>query len=178
MPDRSPEPDALVDLAEQVGRTCLERGLSLVTAESCTGGLIGHALTEVAGSSAYYLGGAISYSDQLKEQLLGVPAALISAHGAVSREVAVAMAVGARAAFGADVAVSVTGIAGPGGGSALKPVGSTWVAVADAAGQLSERHDWDGDRSANKRASAGAALALLARRLASGDRDGVARPRS
>jgi len=88
------------------------------------------------------------------------------------------MAVGARAAFGADVAVSVTGIAGPGGGSALKPVGSTWVAVADAAGQLSERHDWDGDRSANKRASAGAALALLARRLASGDRDGVARPRS
>ena len=166
MPAASLEPDSLVELSAEVGRRCLRHGLSVVTAESCTGGLIGHALTEIAGSSAYYLGGAVSYSDRLKQELLGVPAALIAAHGAVSREVAEAMATGARSAFGADVAVSVTGIAGPGGGSELKPVGLTWVAVADATGVVAGQHIWAGDRSANKHASAQAALRLLVARLA------------
>jgi nicotinamide-nucleotide amidase len=165
MPDHPLEPDDLVGLAARVGRNCLERGVQLVTAESCTGGLVGHLLTEVAGSSSYYLGGVVSYSDQLKQRLLDVPAALIAAHGAVSQEVAEAMASGARRAFGADVAASVTGIAGPGGGSDRKPVGLTWVAVADGQGVVAERHVWAGGRSANKRASAEAVLRLLLSRL-------------
>ena len=178
MPATSREPDSLVGLAAEVGRRCLQGGLTVVTAESCTGGLIGHALTEIAGSSAYYLGGAVSYSDLLKQDLLGVPAALIAAHGAVSREVAETMATGARSAFGADVAVSVTGIAGPGGGSDLKPVGLTWVAVADRSGVVAERHTWGGDRSANKHASAQAALRLLVARLAQHEAGRLAPPAS
>lgn len=158
--------DALVDLCRRVQAACLEKGLSLATAESCTGGLIGHLLTEIAGSSGYYAGGAITYGDALKRNVLAVTEATLNAHGAVSAQTAVAMADGARTTFGTDLAVAVTGIAGPSGGSANKPVGLTYVAVSDAAGHDVRRFSWSGDRSENKRASAGAALELVLDRLA------------
>jgi nicotinamide-nucleotide amidase len=153
--------DRLDHIAGQVARRMADLSATLSTAESCTGGLIGHVLTEISGSSAWYMGGAIVYSDALKQQLAGVPAALITAHGAVSEEVAVALAEGARSRFGTSFGLSVTGIAGPTGGTAIKPVGLVYVAVADAAGAEVERHLWTGDRSANKRDSAHAALRLL-----------------
>lgn len=160
--------DALVALAVRVQQRCLAAGVRVSTAESCTGGLIGHALTEVAGSSDYFQGGVVSYSDEVKRQVLGVPMATLEHHGAVSAQTAVAMAEGARRAVGTDVAVAVTGIAGPGGGSDAKPVGLTYVAVADGEGHDVRRHQWSGDRAANKLASAGAALELLLERLGEG----------
>ncbi len=159
------DPAGLVRLAERIQATCLGLGTTLATAESCTGGLIGHLLTEVAGSSGYYRGGAISYSDEVKRTALDVPAQALEAHGAVSAQVAVAMAEGARRAFDADIAIAVTGIAGPSGGTEQKPVGLTYVAVADAQGHDVRRHQWSGERSANKVDSARAALDLLLERL-------------
>lgn len=160
--------DALVVIAQRVHAACLDSGLTLSTAESCTGGLIGHLLTDIAGSSGYYAGGAITYSDALKRRLLGVADATLQAHGAVSAQTAVAMADGARRAFGTDLSVAVTGIAGPAGGSEQKPVGLTYTAVADASGHDVRRFLWSGDRWENKRASAAAALELLLDRLTSG----------
>lgn len=157
---------ALVSLAEDVGAALRRRGLTLATAESCTGGLVGHAITEIAGSSDYYRGGAVSYGDDLKRELLDVPAHSLEQHGAVSAQVCLAMAEGARARFGASVAVSVTGIAGPSGGSAAKPVGLTYVGVAGADDHTVRRFIWTGDRHANKMASAGACLELLLEHLA------------
>ena len=160
--------DALAPLAGMaglVGAALRERGLTLATAESCTGGLIGHVLTESPGSSDYYLGGLISYSDALKRAELGVDERVLERHGAVSAQTCVAMAEGARRRYGADVALAVTGIAGPSGGSAAKPVGLTYVAVADEHGHEVQRHQWSGDRHANKIASAAAALTLLMERL-------------
>jgi PncC family amidohydrolase len=155
----------LASLARRAGEALRLRGLTLATAESCTGGLIGHVLTEIAGSSDYYLGGLISYSDALKRAELGVDERVLERHGAVSAQTCVAMAEGARRRYGAAVAVAVTGIAGPSGGSAAKPVGLTYVAVADENGHEVQRHQWPTDRHANKIASAGAALALLLERL-------------
>jgi PncC family amidohydrolase len=157
--------DGLVALAGKVGIALHDRGLTLGTAESCTGGLVGHVLTEVPGSSAWYLGGAVVYSDALKRRLAGVPDELLATHGAVSAEVAEALAVGIRDRLAVDVGIAVTGIAGPTGATPTKPVGLAYVAVADAAGTVVERHVWDGDRSANKRASADAVLRQLLRRL-------------
>lgn len=153
--------DELRDLAERLQGVCLERGLTVVTAESCTGGLVSDAITDVPGSSGYLLGGVIAYADRVKERQLGVPAELIAAHGAVSVHVARAMAVGARERLGADLAIAVTGIAGPHGGTPAKPVGLTYVAVAGPAGIEVRRFAWTGDRAANKRDSARAALELL-----------------
>ena len=158
---RPPTADALVALARSVQAACLARGLTLATAESCTGGLVSHILTEVPGSSAYFLGGIVSYSDRVKAALLGVPDATIARYGAVSAQVARAMAVGARTRLGADLAVAVTGIAGPAGGSADKPVGLTFIALAAPRGGRLERVAWSGTRSANKRSSAEAALRLV-----------------
>jgi PncC family amidohydrolase len=155
----------LVRLAALVGRRLTDVGATVSTAESCTGGLIGHVLTEISGSSAWYLGGVVVYSDELKRQLVDVPAALIVTHGAVSPEVAQAMADGAQRSFGTTFAISVTGIAGPTGGTATKPVGLVYVAVAGGGGCTIARHLWSGDRSANKRESAHAALRLLLDRL-------------
>jgi nicotinamide-nucleotide amidase len=157
--------DRLVALAERLFVVCVDRGLTVATAESCTGGLVAHAITEVAGSSAYFLGGFVTYADDVKRDQLGVPAELLAAHGAVSAQVARAMAEGARARLGTTVAVSITGIARPGGGSDEKPVGLTYVAVADQAGADVRRYLWSGDRSANKRDSAAAVLELLLERL-------------
>jgi nicotinamide-nucleotide amidase len=160
--------DRLVALAERLYQTCVDRGLTVATAESCTGGLVAHAITEISGSSAYYLGGFVTYSDDVKRDQTGVAPELLAAHGAVSAQVARAMAEGARSRLGTDLAVSITGIAGPGGGSDEKPVGLTYVAVADGAGVDVRRHLWSGDRSANKRDSAVAALELLLDRLGAG----------
>jgi PncC family amidohydrolase len=122
--------DPLVELAGQLQATCVGRGLTVATAESCTGGLVAHLLTEVPGSSAYVRGAIVAYADAVKRAELGVPEAVLAAHGAVSAQVAVAMAEGARSRLGSDLAVAVTGIAGPGGGTEAKPVGLVYVAVA------------------------------------------------
>ena len=159
--------DRLVALAERLYTVCAERGLTIATAESCTGGLVAHAITEIAGSSAYFLGGFVTYADEAKRDQLGVAPELLASHGAVSAQVARAMAEGARVRLATTAAVSITGIAGPGGGSDEKPVGLTYVAVVDQAGADVRRHLWSGDRSANKRDSAAAALELLLERLGS-----------
>jgi nicotinamide-nucleotide amidase len=151
----------LVDVAGRLQERCLAAGLTVAAAESCTGGLLTHILTEVPGSSTYLLGGVVSYADRAKIELLGVDADHLGAHGAVSAQVAKAMAQGARERFGADLGVAITGIAGPDGGSDAKPVGLTYVAVADDAGVEVRRLQWSGERSANKRDSASAALELL-----------------
>jgi len=153
--------DPLVALAERLQDVCLAHGLTVAAAESCTGGLVGHAITEVPGSSGYFLGAIVAYADEAKVALLDVPASTIAAHGAVSAQVAVAMATGARGRVSAHLTVAVTGIAGPEGGTADKPVGLTYVAVAGPAGSDVRRFGWTGDRAANKRASAEAALEML-----------------
>jgi PncC family amidohydrolase len=157
--------DPLVALAARVGKRCLAAGARIATVESCTGGLIGHLLTEVPGSSAYYVGGFVTYSDDAKRAMVGVPADVLAAHGAVSAQTALAMATGGRDRTAADIALSVTGIAGPDGGTAAKPVGLTYVAVADATGGEVRRFAWTGSREENKRSSAQAALELVLERL-------------
>lgn len=165
MNDDAPSSDQLRALAAQLADRCLASGLTLATAESCTGGLVSHACTEIAGSSRWFVGGVIAYSNEVKQGILGVSGDTLAAHGAVSAQTAVSMAEGARRLLGVDVAVSVTGIAGPGGGGDAKPVGLTYVAVADASGHDVRRFTWPHDRSGNKRASAAAALDLLLERL-------------
>jgi PncC family amidohydrolase len=157
--------DPLVALAARVGERCRAAAVTIATVESCTGGLIGHLLTEIPGSSAYYLGGFVTYSDDAKRTMVGVPAEVLASHGAVSAQTAMAMAAGGRDRTGADVGVSVTGIAGPDGGSAAKPIGLTYVAVADAAGGEVRRFTWSGSRAENKRSSAQAALELVVERM-------------
>lgn len=138
------------------------RGLMMGTAESCTGGMIAAACTSVAGSSDWFERGLVSYSNAAKSELLGVPAATIAAHGAVSEPVARAMAEGVIARAPVDLAVAVTGVAGPGGGSAAKPVGTVWLAVARrGAPTRAWRERFDGDRVAVRRSTVIAALAAL-----------------
>lgn len=139
-----------------------ERQLTLAIAEGDTGGLLLECLTAVPGSSAVVLGGVVAYADALKRSLLGVPASLLDSHGAVSAEVAEAMACGARQACGADIGLATTGIAGPGGATPTKPVGLAFVAAVDQNQACVREHRWSGDRSANRRASAEAAFTLLA----------------
>lgn len=155
----------LVALAERVGAACRARGWTIGTAESCTAGLVAHVITEVAGSSDYFRGGLVIYADDVKVAVGDVPAATLAAHGAVSAQVAVAMAEGVRRRLGVDIAVAITGVAGPGGGTEAKPVGLTYLAVADASVDDVRRHVWTFDRSGNKRASAAAALAMVVERL-------------
>jgi PncC family amidohydrolase len=169
MAGRPPTHAALVKAARRLGRATVDRGWQMASAESCTGGMFGHAVTEVPRASDHYLGGIVSYSDAVKQDLLGVPADVIQRVGAVSAEVAEAMTAGVLARFPvADLAVAITGIAGPDGGSAEKPVGLTYVAAALRNGSaVVERHVWPHDRSGNKAASTLAALDL-ATRLARG----------
>jgi nicotinamide-nucleotide amidase len=154
-------PGGLVTLAERLQGICLGRGLSVALAESCTGGRIAAALTEVPGSSAYFLGGVVAYSNAAKEGLLDVPHATLEAHGAVSAQVAKAMAAGARERFDAALTASVTGIAGPDGGSDEKPVGLTYVGLSDRAATDVRRFVFAGDRAAIQEAAARAALEWL-----------------
>lgn len=160
-----PTDEELLDLARRVAAACRERRIRLGTAESCTGGLVGHVITEVPGSSDYFAGALVTYADEAKVGIADVPEPVLAAHGAVSAQVAMAMAAGARRRLGVDLAVAVTGVAGPDGGSVAKPVGLTYVAVADADGDDVRRYIWDGDRSGNKRLSAAAALELVVERL-------------
>ena len=157
--------DPLVELADRLQAACLAAGSTVALAESCTGGMVAAAITEIAGSSGYFVGGIVSYANEAKRDLLGIDPAILAAHGAVSAQVARAMATGARERFGATLAASVTGIAGPDGGSAAKPVGLTYIGVADADGVDVRRIVWSGDRSANRRDSTIAVLEMLVGRV-------------
>jgi PncC family amidohydrolase len=157
-------PGALVALAERLQGVCLGRGSTVAVAESCTGGLVAATITAVPGSSGYFLGGVVSYADAAKAAFLGVSPEALAAHGAVSAQVAVAMATGARARFGASLAVSITGVAGPDGGSEAKPVGLTYVGIADEHASDVRRFTFAGDRTGNREAAAAAALEWLIER--------------
>jgi PncC family amidohydrolase len=153
-------------LAEDVLELSRARGWTLATAESCTGGLVGARLTEVPGASDAYVGGVVAYSDDVKREQLDVRADTLQEHGAVSQETAAEMAAGARRALAADVAVAVTGVAGPGGGTPDKPVGLVFLTVESPDGDSTERLHLEGDRQAIREQAAGAALRLLHRHLA------------
>jgi nicotinamide-nucleotide amidase len=154
--------DPIRKLADQVLTRCRAKKLLLATAESCTGGMIAAALTDIAGSSDVVERGFVTYSNAAKTELLGVPAELITRVGAVSEEVARAMAAGALAHAPVDLAVAVTGIAGPGGGSAEKPVGLVHFSVTRRGGALrAENHVFAGDRDAVRRATVERALQML-----------------
>ena len=140
--------DDLIELAAQVGRRLKEKGLFLATAESCTGGGVAQAITEIAGSSEWFERGFVTYSDDAKTDMLDIPAALIAQHGAVSEEIAEAMAEGALANSNADVTVSVTGIAGPGGAVPGKPVGTVCFGWSKHGASHTERLVFGGDRQA------------------------------
>ena len=148
-----------------VGRLLRHREMTLAVAESCTGGLISHLITNVPGSSAYYQGSITAYSSEVKERILHVCHDTILHYGAVSEQTALEMAQGVRRAFRADVGLSVTGIAGPDGGRPGKPVGLVFVALSAPDGDWVERHVWRGDRMENKKSSAQAALDMLRRYL-------------
>ena len=148
-------------LEVQVGNSLREKNKTVALAESCTGGLVGHLLTQVPGSSDYLVGGIIAYSDKVKEEILGVRDETLKQHGAVSVETAIEMAQGARKMFQTDYAVSVTGIAGPASDLSNKPVGLTWLAVCNDNDVWTESHNWEGNRSEIKQQSAEAALDLL-----------------
>lgn len=152
-------------LAERIGSALCGDGLTLATAESCTGGWVSQCLTAVAGSSVWFERGFVTYSNAAKSELLGVDAALIEAHGAVSEAVARAMAAGALARSRAQVSVAVTGVAGPTGGSTDKPVGTVWFGWATPAGVFAEHRRFDGDRAAVRQATVAHALAGLLARL-------------
>ncbi|HXA71216.1 MAG TPA: CinA family protein [Stellaceae bacterium] len=153
---------ALQALSESVLSACREARLKLATAESCTGGLVAAALTDIAGSSTVVERGFVTYSNEAKMELLGVPAAMIAAHGAVSAQVATAMAQGALSRAPVDLAVSVTGIAGPGGATPGKPVGLVYFGIARKGGTARvERHTFHGDRAAVRWAATERALELL-----------------
>ena len=161
-----PDP-ALVALAERLQGLCVGRQLTVATAESCTGGLVAETITAVPGSSAYFLGGVVSYADAVKRDLLDVADTALVAHGAVSAQVAKAMASGCRARLHADLAISITGIAGPEGGSEAKPVGLTYIGLEGAASGggagAAEVHRFvfAGDRASIRAAAAGEALRWL-----------------
>ena len=157
-------PADLAGLADRLQAACLARGLTVATAESCTGGLVAHAITTIPGASGYFLGSVVSYSDAVKQDLLDVPADLIRTQGAVSAQVALAMAAGARSRVGADLGVGITGVAGPNGGTDEKPVGLVYVAVADENGVEVRRFLWTRDRAGNIVESAAAALRALLER--------------
>jgi PncC family amidohydrolase len=148
-------------LEEQVGDLFSGRGLTLALAESCTGGLLANRVTDVSGSSAYFVGGIVAYAYEAKVGLLHVSWDTLRAHGAVSQETVIEMARGARIALGADVAISVSGIAGPGGGLPGKPVGTTWIGLSTTEGDWARHFVWDGDRVQNKAYSADAAFEFL-----------------
>jgi len=152
-------------LAEVVGQRLTELGRTLVVAESCTGGLLAKLITDVPGASRYFAGGWIAYSNEIKTSQLGVPQALIDAHGAVSEQVAAAMAEGARHKAGADMAVAITGIAGPTGASEQKPVGLVYIAVSGQEGTDTPRYVFPQDRSSVRLRAAQTALNTLRLRL-------------
>jgi nicotinamide-nucleotide amidase len=154
-------------LSFEAGRQLKLKGLWLATAESCSGGLLGHLITNIPGSSEYYLGGIISYSNSAKEHLLGVDSSLLKFFGAVSRETVLAMASGVREAFtnekeiGSIIGTSISGVAGPGGGSIEKPVGTVWIGISGKNEQNAACFHFSGDRSEIKTQAARQALKMI-----------------
>lgn len=148
-------------LEVELGQIFAEKGLTLSTAESCTGGMLAVRITDVAGSSLYMIGGTVSYAYEAKEIQLGVDHDALVKYGAVSEEIAKQMARGIRESLGTDVGISITGIAGPGGGMPGKPVGLTWIGLSDASGDRATQFIWDSDRTGNREESVQAALQLL-----------------
>jgi PncC family amidohydrolase len=148
-------------LEAQVGERLTARGLTIALAESSTGGLIAKRLTDISGSSAYVIGGVVAYANAVKQRLLGVSEQILIDHGAVSEPVARQMAEGARHLFGTDLAISVTGIAGPTGATATKPVGLHYVGLSAADGTWVRRYVWDGDRAHNRASTADATFRLV-----------------
>lgn len=157
--------DCMIDnnlpLENLIGDLLRARGLKLATAESCTGGLVGDRITNVAGSSDYFLGGVVAYAYEAKVALLGVSWGTLAQYGAVSRETVLEMARGARKALGADIAISISGIAGPGGGLPNKPVGTTWIGLSTSENEWARIYCFNGDRTQNKASSAEVALGFL-----------------
>jgi PncC family amidohydrolase len=145
----------------EVGRLLGQRKLRLGLAESCTGGLLGHQITNIPGSSEYFMGGVISYSYEAKVAMLGVSWETLNTFGAVSRNTVLEMARGVKSLLGVDIAVSISGIAGPGGGTPDKPVGTTWIGLVANDGERAREFHFIGDREQNKTASAEAALQML-----------------
>lgn len=145
----------------RIGNILRQRRATLGTAESCTGGLISHRITDVPGSSEYFAGGIVAYSYEAKVALLNVSWDTLNTKGAVSKETVLEMARGARQALGVDIAVSVSGIAGPGGGTPEKPVGSTWIGLTAPDGEWARHFVWQGDREQNKQYSCDAAFQLI-----------------
>jgi nicotinamide-nucleotide amidase len=168
-----PDPEIFA-LAQEVGERLRRQGRSLAVAESCTGGMLGAALTDVPGSSAYFLGGVISYADRVKVEQLQVPQATLRQYGAVSEQAAAAMATGVRQLLQADIGVSITGVAGPDAEGA-KPVGLTFIGIdaptlpshGGGVSSTTHRFQWTGDRWDNRRRSVIAALELLVQTLGS-----------
>ena len=154
-------------LEAEVGKLLISQGLTLTAAESCTGGLVSHRLTNVPGCSSYFLGSIVSYANEAKCGVLGVSLATLQAHGAVSPQTAEEMAGGARRLFGADIALAVTGVAGPGGGTVEKPVGLVFLHLSTDDCEWGERRQWAGGRQENKAQSAEAMLLMLQRYLTS-----------
>lgn len=163
--DASPPKDLARKLSQALGRELALRKLALGTAESCSGGLIAHLLTNIPGSSSWFAGAVVAYANAAKIRVLGVPEVLIAEHGAVSKEVVLAMARGVQGLLGTHAALAVSGIAGPGGGSPEKPVGTVWIAwvLGDAA--CSERFLFSGTRLQIKRQTATVALEGMMRML-------------
>lgn len=154
-----------------VGQLLKRRGFTLALAESCTGGLVSHRITNVPGSSVYYRGSVVAYSNEIKESILRVRSETLCRYGAVSERVALEMAQGVRRVFRTDVGLAVTGIAGPEGGAPDKPVGLTYTSLVAPGVERVERHVWSGNRLENKERSSEAVLDLL-RRYLEGDRGG------
>jgi nicotinamide-nucleotide amidase len=154
-----------LDLVARIGDLLRGRSWSLATAESCTAGLIAAALTDVAGSSDWFRGGVVAYANAVKSGLLGVPESVLAAHGAVSEPVVRVMAAGVRRVLGANVALAVSGVAGPGGGTPDKPVGTVWMAWDVAGAASAARFRFPGDRAAVRAATVRACLEELARLL-------------
>jgi len=147
-------------LEEKLARLLSSRGLTIAVAESCTGGLISGRITDMAGASVYFLAGLVTYSNKAKEAFLSVPPELLADKGAVSREVAEAMAHGVRVATGADIGLSVTGIAGPTGGTKEKPVGTVYIGLSAGSDRLSRAYRFDGDRASIREQTVDEALGV------------------
>lgn len=150
-----------MNIGEQIGQLLLSRQLTIGTAESCTGGYIAHLITRVAGSSAYYVGGIVSYSNEVKEKVLGVTLESLNDYGPVSRPVVEQMALGAVRVLGCDCAVATSGIAGPGGGTEVNPVGTVWIAAAYKEQVVSACNHFGEDREENIQQAANTALQML-----------------
>lgn len=152
---------------KKIIQAATKKGITITTAESCTGGMLAAALTSISGGSAVFETGFVTYANSAKTKLLGVPAELIKKHGAVSKEVAKAMAEGAREKANATIAISITGIAGPTGGSAAKPVGTVFIGVATPQNTIVEKYHFSGNRTQIRKQAMNHALALLYRSIIS-----------